>query len=240
MINLTKRNMVLTKTQKRQVMKQIQGQQHNTHKIDLVLTEGHEICDLIIKKNVLNPKGVAATYLSQWLFFNSGCYYSKSVVDMGCGSGIQGIVMANYGAKKVWCSDISEESVENTKENVSQYNLDDKIKVVQGDLFENIDEKSDLIVANIPFFCEEPYPDHPISLAMLNNGTLIHRFLEESKEYLTKEGSVIMVYYEIGGEINHPFVQGPKHNFQVECRSRIDSRMEIQKGPMSIYELRLQ
>ena len=96
----------------------------------------------------------------------------------------------------------------------------------------------DLIVSNIPFFAVDPYPEHPISLAMLNDGTLVHGFLEGSKRHLKTGGSVVMVYYEMAGEVNNPSVQAPKHNYQVELKFRVDSQQDIQKGPISIYEMR--
>ena len=232
--------MVLTKEQKQQVMRQIEGNQHEEIRIDLSLSEGHQVRDLIVHQNVLNPRGVAATYLAQWLFFNNGLYHNKSAIDVGCGSGIQGIVMANYGAEKVWCTDISDDAVRNTKENICQYGLEDKVKIVQGDLFENISGKADLIVANIPFFAVDPYPEYPISVAMLDSGTLIHRFLEGSKKHLKENGRVVMVYYDMGGDINNPSVQAPKHNYHVELKFRVDSQQDIQKGDISIYEMVLE
>lgn len=229
--------MALSKKQKEQVTRQIKGNQHPTHKVDIALIEDFKLMDFIVYQDILNPEGVAALYLAQWLVFNNGLYDGKTVIDIGCGSGIQGIVMAQYGAKSVLSSDIAEGAVKNTRENVTSYGLERKVNVVQGDLFEKIDRKADLIVFNHPFFPAEPYPEIPVSLAMLNNGELIHRFLDDARRYLEMAGRIIMPYFEMAGKVNDPLVQGPKHGYQTEMRFRLNAQDGLQKGNILIYEL---
>lgn len=75
-----------------------------------------------------------------------------TVCDIGCGSGILGIVAAKVGAGKVICSDLDANAVVVAKENVEKNGVSDQITVAHGDLTE-IKEfdgmKADVIVANI-------------------------------------------------------------------------------------------
>lgn len=71
------------------------------------------------------------------------------IYDIGCGSGILSIVAAKLGAKKVVGIDIDPVCVEVSNENIKLNKVDHIVKAYQGDLFEVVDEKVDLIVSNI-------------------------------------------------------------------------------------------
>lgn len=74
---------------------------------------------------------------------------TKKVLDIGCGSGILSIAASRYGAKDILAVDIDELAVKIAKENVFLNDLDDNIKVIEGDLTKNVEGKFDLIIANI-------------------------------------------------------------------------------------------
>lgn len=73
------------------------------------------------------------------------------VFDIGCGSGILGIVAAKLGAKNVLGIDIDEMAVKVANENIKKNFVNDKMTAIAGDLTSKIDEgaKADIIVANI-------------------------------------------------------------------------------------------
>lgn len=72
----------------------------------------------------------------------------SNVFDVGCGSGILAIAAAKLGAKKAIGVDLDPVAVESAKENVGLNNLDN-IEILEGNLIEVIDEKADIVVANI-------------------------------------------------------------------------------------------
>lgn len=74
---------------------------------------------------------------------------TKTVFDIGCGSGILAIAAAQLGAKEVVAGDLDEVAVKVSKENCEINNVSDKVVVKHGSLFEVVDSKADIIVANI-------------------------------------------------------------------------------------------
>ena len=71
-----------------------------------------------------------------------------SVLDVGTGSGILAIAASKLGASHVLGTDISDEAVTAAKENIALNDVDN-IDVRKANLLKDIDDKYDLIVANI-------------------------------------------------------------------------------------------
>ncbi len=74
---------------------------------------------------------------------------SKVLFDIGCGSGILSIIGAKLGAKSVLAIDLDPMCVKISKENVEKNGLKDRVEVKEGDLFEVVKGRADIIVANI-------------------------------------------------------------------------------------------
>lgn len=72
-----------------------------------------------------------------------------SILDIGTGSGILAVTAAKLGAGKVLAVDHDPVSIDATKENVVLNGVSDQVSVLQGDLASGIEEKVDIIVANI-------------------------------------------------------------------------------------------
>lgn len=71
------------------------------------------------------------------------------VFDIGCGTGILGIAAAKLGAGEVFCGDIDALAVVATKENILFNQVEDLVRVQQGDLTEVFDGQADMVIANI-------------------------------------------------------------------------------------------
>ena len=72
----------------------------------------------------------------------------KNVLDMGCGTGILGILAADLGAKSVLAIDIESWCVKNTIENAERNRCNHVVKAIRGDV-EIVTKNYDLIFANI-------------------------------------------------------------------------------------------
>ena len=71
------------------------------------------------------------------------------VLDVGCGSGILAIAAAFMGCSGVMGVDLDPDAVEAAKENVKINDLEDRVKILEGDLAEGLDIKADMVVANL-------------------------------------------------------------------------------------------
>lgn len=72
-----------------------------------------------------------------------------TVFDIGCGSGILSVAAAKLGAKKVIGVDLDEVAVQVSRKNVLDNNVASIVDIRKGNLVEVIDEKADVVIANI-------------------------------------------------------------------------------------------
>lgn len=71
------------------------------------------------------------------------------VIDVGTGTGVLSIAAAKLGAAKVLALDLDEVAVNSAKLNVKLNKVQDVVTVKKNNLLEQVEEKADLIVANI-------------------------------------------------------------------------------------------
>jgi methylase of polypeptide subunit release factors len=230
--------MKLNERQAEQIRKQLEQHEHKSYTVDVELAPNHVLRDFSVHEGVFRPDITAAIYLARWLFYNNGEYADRSVIDIGCGSGLQGIVTGIYGASNLTSVDISEKALENTTENVRRYGLEQRSQVIESDLFSNVDSEGKLVIFNHPFFPDNPIEDKLVSRSMLGGEDLIHRFFDEVIEYLSSDGRIVMSYFHLAGDTNNPSIQGPKHHFRVAERFKADIGDGLQQGQFSIYELK--
>ncbi len=74
---------------------------------------------------------------------------SDTVLDIGCGSGILAIAASKLGAKNVIGVDLDEMAITVSNENVALNNVGDNVDIRHGNLLDVVDEKADIVVANI-------------------------------------------------------------------------------------------
>lgn len=167
-----------------------------------------------------------ARYLSQ-LPLNG-----QQVLDVGCGSGVLALVMAQAGAR-VTAADLHEEAVRATIENASMNGL--VIDVVHSDLFSSIDGAKSfaLIVWNPPFY--EGRPDSVADHAWWAGEGLqtIERFAQTAARHLAPEGRILM---SVSSEMNLPLFRSilAKAGWQVK---ELSSRRWLFEE-LFIYEIR--
>ncbi len=83
-----------------------------------------------------------------------------SILDVGTGTGILSIAAAKLGARDITAIDIDQTAVKVARENAQLNGVAEKIEFLQGDLVEKIDQKYELVIANIlPDIIKKLIPD---------------------------------------------------------------------------------
>lgn len=242
-----RRLIALTPQQEQQIAKQCRVHRHSPYSVDLKLSYGEIVRRFAVHAGVMRPERMTSIILARFLHFANGLFRGRDCVDMGCGSGVQGIVMALRGARRVVLTDIAPTAALNAEVNVHRFGLR-TCTVVAGDLFQRVEGSYDVVVFNHPFFVGQPSTALREKLqtslsagAFVHNALgdpyLIHRFLAQARRVLRKTGMIVMPYYHSAGEANHPAIQGPKHGYRVFEHFRTIVKTGFQQGPVSIYTL---
>ncbi|MCG8672522.1 MAG: methyltransferase [Pseudomonadales bacterium] len=112
--------------------------------------------DFLVYPNVYRAESASTT---STILRTMDDFEGLRVLDMGCGTGILGIIAALKGASYVMMADINDAAIENTKANIEKHQLSHRTKAVTSDLFSNITEKSfDIILFNMPFLYAKENP----------------------------------------------------------------------------------
>lgn len=176
------------------------------HLIGVAWLQGHRF---LTDKRVFIPRSPIAKLIAQdelrpWVQDSEA---SMTMLNMCTGSGALAILMAlAFPRTVIDAVDVSEYAVLLTQRNVAMYKLDDRINIIESNLFDKLSTKRsyDVIVCNPPYVTTESLrrlPDeyrHEPSLA-LHGGKdgmdIIRQFLSQASNYLNDEGFIIL---EIG------------------------------------------
>jgi len=154
---------------------------------------------IIIHKNVFpvdSPFSFSSKITAKKIPKNAGI-----VLDVGTGTGVQAIIAAKRGAKKVIAIDIDDNSLENAKENIKIHKLEKVIELRKSDLFNNIkeNEKFDLIISQLPF-ADVNYTS-PIGYFLFDVDFKLHeRLLKEGKNHLNPNGKIFIPSGDVANE----------------------------------------
>ncbi|RLG90957.1 MAG: hypothetical protein DRO36_05140, partial [Candidatus Hecatellales archaeon] len=142
---------------------------------------------------VFSPKW---TFTSVFLAENLKVNRGDTVLDLGCGVGIQAIFAAEK-ASQVLALDLNPKAAKCTKLNVRLNRLEDKVEALVGDLFQPLKkEKFDLIVFNPPYLPGKP--KNILEKAWIDSeGFLVKRFFGEASAYLKPNGKIQILYSSI-------------------------------------------
>ena len=187
-----------------------------------------------VTKDVLSPRMETEELIYKVIeYIKSINKNNIKILDLCTGSGIIGITLRKelgFKSLEVVASDISEEALKVAKENAIMNEAE--VKFIQSDIFEDINEKFDIIVSNPPYIAyndkitmEENVLNYDPHLALFaeEDGMYFYReIVENSKEYLNKDG---MIFFEIGYDQREKILKLANENgFKAEVYKDINGR----------------
>lgn len=96
---------------------------------------------------------------------------SVSVVDVGTGSGAVSLaIAANTHAARVCGIDISADALAVARSNAQRHQLADRVQFLHGDLLEPLDDRVDVIVANLPYVAQHEWTHLAPDIAQFEPG----------------------------------------------------------------------
>lgn len=142
------------------------------------------------------------------------------ILDLCCGSGCIGIAAASvFEDAEVVLSDIDPEALALARRNIERFGLQDRVQVVESDLFDQLAGPFDLILTNPPYVDAEDmdalpaeYRHEPVlALASGEDGLdCARRILAQSGGYLSEDGWLVG---EVGNSIDALLDAFPGHPF---------------------------
>ena len=174
-----------------------------------------------VDKRVLIPRSFIAELLreqlSPWVSDPSSVH---SVLDLCTGSGCLAILLAHaFENATIEATDISDEALEVANKNVDNYDLNQRVHLLQSDLFDALEGRLyDLIISNPPYVnaesmasLPEEYLHEPRSaLASGNDGLeATKEILRRAAGYLTDEGMLIVEIGHNRAALEEAFPQTP-------------------------------
>ena len=187
-----------------------------------------------VTKDVLSPRMETEELIYKVIeYIKSINKNNIKILDLCTGSGIIGITLRKeleFKSLEVVASDISEEALKVAKENAIMNEAE--VKFIQSDIFENINEKFDIIVSNPPYIAyndkitmEDNVLNYDPHLALFaeEDGMYFYReIVENAKEYLEEDG---LVFFEIGYDQREKILKLANENgFKAEVYKDINSR----------------
>lgn len=144
-----------------------------------------------------------------------------NILDLCTGSGCLGILAADYFPEaQVDVSDISKDALEIANKNIRTYTLQDRVHIIESDLFQNLkNKKYNIIISNPPYVNAQDLNEMPkeyqyepqIGLAAGADGLdLVKTILAQADEHLLPGGILVV---EVGNSAEALVKQFPKLNF---------------------------
>ena len=156
-----------------------------------------------INEHVLVPRSPIAELIVEK--FSPWCDGTdiRNILDIGTGSGCIAIAMAlEFDQAKVDAVDISVGALAVAKKNVASYGLQQRVNLIDSDLFQNLAGKQyDLVIANPPYVDDAEmatlpaeYRHEPVEglYAGKNGLDVVNRILAHAANHLTEKGIIVV------------------------------------------------
>ena len=187
-----------------------------------------------VTKDVLSPRMETEELMYKVIEYVKASNKNKfKILDLCTGSGIIAITLKKeleQVSVDVIASDISEEAIEVAKENAQSH--DATIKFIKSDIFNNIDNKFDIIVSNPPYIDRKDevtmqdnvlkYDPHLALFAEEEGMYFYRKIIEQANDYLNENG---VMFFEIGYDQKDKIIKlADMNGFSAEVYRDINGR----------------
>lgn len=174
-----------------------------------------------VTKDVLSPRMETEELIYKVIeYVKTSNKNNLKILDLCTGSGIIAITLKKELDQitiDVVASDVSEEAIEVAKENAQYHDAD--VRFIQSDIFNNINDKFDIIVSNPPYIDRKDevtmkenvlnYDPHLALFAEEEGMYFYRKIIEQAKDYLKENG---VMFFEIGYDQKDKIIKLSKKN----------------------------
>lgn len=165
----------------------------------------------------------------------------KNLLEIGCGSGIVSVTLdlETKGQVDITAVDISPQAIKNT--NINKNNLNSNIKILESDLFDEINEKFDLIYSNPPYIkshdienLQVEVRDHEPRLALDggSDGLYFYRkIIKDAPKFLNSHGFLV---FEIGYDQAEDISSIMRENFDLKIYKDLNNLDRVVVGRLKV------
>lgn len=116
-------------------------------------------------------------------------------LDIGTGTGLLAIILAQRGVKQVIATDLNPRALTCANENLTALELTN-VQLQQADLFPTAAPLANLVVCNPPWLPAKP--SSPLEYAVYDaNSAMLRGFLQGAKQYLAEQGEVWLILSDL-------------------------------------------
>jgi release factor glutamine methyltransferase len=146
-------------------------------------------------------------------FLSTQSLHNKSLLELGCGTGLISIFSAKNGAI-VTASDVSQMAIKNIATNVSDNQV--SVEIVRSDVFGNLGEKVfDWIIINPPYYAKSALNESELAWHCGEDFEYFRKLFKNLGRHIHTDSSVIMVL-TLGCELERIFDIARNNGFQFQ------------------------
>lgn len=146
------------------------------------------------------------------------CVRGKSVLDLGCGTGLLAIAAARLGAAEVWATDVSPVAVDCARRNAERNGVDLTAKV--GDLFEPVAGRSFDLIVTVPPQLPAPAGARGPMFGGADGLCFFESILREAPDHLERGGELLTCVHSLAETRRFESMLGERFRFRSLPRTR--------------------